>query len=253
MALSGDPIARYWLAPHRAMVNPDPWQREALTQLVTKNQNILMLCTRGGGKTETFSLAAYLEASLGGFAMVLSRSDRQAMRVISRALLHHRRLNLVPKVTSNQHEMTFRNGGRILALPCSGDTIVGEHGITLLGIDEAARIKDEFYAVVTPMLIVSEAVTGVKPRMALLSTPFGERGFFWRAWTGEGGEDWERFKFTWRDCPRISEANIEEERLKHGDDWIRQEYECEFLPTVGSIFNVAAFTDLVVQDRERLF
>lgn len=134
------------------------------------------------------------------------------------------------------HELELANGGRMVALPCSGDTIIGEHGVTLLGIDEAARIKDEFYAVVTPMLAVSEATTGIKSRLALLSTPYGQRGFFYEEWQGNRRKDWMRHRYTWRDCPRITPQFIETERQSHGDWWIKQEYETEFLAEVHSFF-----------------
>lgn len=245
-ALGGDALCQYWLCPWLAMSTPDPWQKRALQQLVTRQENVLMCCTRGAGKTETFGCAAYIEACLGGFAMILSRSNRQAMRIISRAWLYAKRLGLVPVARSTMHEIELQNGGRVLALPCSGDTIVGEHGITLLGIDEAARITDAFYAVVTPMLSVSEAVTGVKPRTALLSTPFGQVGFFYREW--QEGRGWARHKYTWRDCPRIKPSFVEAERQRHGDWWVRQEYECEFLGEVNSVFPAAAFGALVTDD-----
>lgn len=241
-AAKGDRLAYYWTAPHLVMEGKaDPWQRRALFELVTNRSNVLMCCSRGAGKTQTFAAAAYVEAcTVGGFAMILSRSDRQALRLIRRAKEYHDRLRLQPLVVDNMHEMEFANGGRILALPSSGDTIVGEHGVTLLGLDEAAKIKDSFYALVTPMLITSERVTGIKPRRALLSTPYGQRGFFYNEWEGKGRQDWVRYRTTWRDCPRIGLADIENERLSHSESWIRQEYECEFLGETGCYFDVDA-------------
>lgn len=250
LALSGDRIAQYWLCPWRVMASADPWQRRALIQLVTRQENVLMCCTRGGGKTETFAAAAYLEACTGGFAMILSRSNRQAMRIISRAWLYSKRMALVPLESHNMHELVFSGGGRILALPCSGDTIVGEHGVTLMGLDEAARIKDDFYAVVTPMLIVSEKVTGIKARLALLSTPFGRRGFFYKEWVGEGDEGWVRHRYTWRECPRITRSDIERERRRHDELYIRQEYECEFLAQINQLFDVPAWQELVDENEQ---
>jgi hypothetical protein len=39
-------------------------------------------------------------------------------------------------------------------------------------------------------------------RIVLLSTPFGNRGFFCKEWS-EGGEDWRKVEITARDCTRI--------------------------------------------------
>ena len=38
--------------------------------------------------------------------------------------------------------------------------------------------------------------------IALISTPFGNCGFFCKEWS-EGGEDWRRVEITARDCTRI--------------------------------------------------
>lgn len=240
-----------WLVPEKVNPRFDTWQRQAITMMVPRQHNVLLNCTRGGGKTEVSSAAGYVEAvTIGGFAMVLSRSDRQAMRVIQRALLYSKKLNLQPLVGDNQHELTFANGGRILALPCSGDTIVGEHGITLLIMDEAAKIKDSFYALVSPMLSVSEAVTGIKPRTVLLSTPYGRSGFFWDEWnrTQKGESNFKPFRTTWKDCPRIKPEFIEDERRKHGDFWVQQEYETQFLATENSFFNLDQHTSAVNEE-----
>ncbi len=250
-ALTGDALARLWLVPEKVNPGLDAWQKTAIMEMVTRQHHVIMCCSRGAGKTEVFSAASYVEAcTVGGFAMVLSRSDRQALRVIQRTLMYHRRLQLQPLVRENMHELVFANGGRVLALPCSGDTIVGEHGITLMGIDEAAKIKDQFYALVSPMLAVSEAVTGIKPRLALLSTPYGCSGFFWDEWdrTQRGQSSFKPFRTTWRDCPRIKPEFIEEERRKHGDFWVRQEYETQFLSFENCFFDMDQHSGLVAED-----
>jgi len=252
-ATSGDKLARVWAVPEHVNDNLDPWQREALFQLITCQNDVLMCCSRGAGKTEVFAAASYVEAcTVGGFALILSRSDRQAQRLITRALIYNKRCKLQRLQRETMHELVFANGGRILALPCSADTIIGEHGITLMGIDEAARIKDSFYAVVSPMLSVSEAVTGIKPRQALLSTPFGRSGFFYNEWTREQSK-FKRFRTTWKDCPRINPEFIEEERRKHGDWWVQQEYETQFLATENSFFNLEQHAQAVVDSEPRRF
>jgi hypothetical protein len=60
----------------------------------------------------------------------------------------------------------------------------GFSGTSLLIVDEAARVDDELYYAVRPMLAVSGGV------LMMLSTPFGKRGVFYEEWTG--GECWER-------------------------------------------------------------
>jgi hypothetical protein len=131
----------------------------------------------------------------------------------------------------------FANGSRIISLPGSPDTIVGFSAISLLILDEAARIKDDLYALVRPMLAVSGG------RLIALSTPFGRRGWFWSAWDrcdkaamrGES-EPWQRFRITAGQCPRISAEFLAEERMAIGERWFRQEYETEFMDTVDAVF-----------------
>jgi hypothetical protein len=133
--------------------------------------------------------------------------------------------------------MELANGSRIISLPGSPDTIVGYSAISLLILDEAARIKDDLYALVRPMLAVGGG------RLIALSTPFGRRGWFWAAWSrcdeaqlrGQP-EPWRRFRITAGQCPRISAEFLAEERLAIGERWFRQEYETEFVDTVDAVF-----------------
>jgi hypothetical protein len=78
------------------------------------------------------------------------------------------------------------------------------------------------------MLAVSQG------RLVALSTPFGQRGWFYHEWVGTG--PWKRVQITWRDCPRISGAFIEEERRALGDAWVAQEYETLFTSLEGLVY-----------------
>lgn len=241
-AQRGDEVSRLWLAPWRIMEAPDSWQRSALTGLVRGEQNTILLCSRGAGKSETISSACYLEACLGGFAVVFSRSDRQAMEeIFDKVLRYHRQLGLVQaERPPTMHDLRLKNSGRVLSLPCSEDTVVGKHKVSLLVIDEAAKVPDSFYARVTPMMATTKKLTGVEPRLVLLSTPFGERGFFWREWTGQGRKQWNRVgPITWRDCPRITKEFVDSEAQANGDWYREQEFETKFLSSIGSFFNVS--------------
>jgi hypothetical protein len=140
-------------------------------------------------------------------------------------------------IADGQLSMELANGSRIISLPGSPDTIVGYSAISLLILDEAARIKDDLYALVRPMLAVGGG------RLIALSTPFGRRGWFWSAWErceeaclrGQP-EPWRRFRITAGQCPRISADFLAEERLAIGERWYRQEYQTEFVDTVDAVF-----------------
>jgi hypothetical protein len=50
------------------------------------------------------------------------------------------------------------------------------------------------------------------------------------------GQDWEKTRITAAQCPRISAEFLAEEHRTMGEWWIRQEYNCEFVDTVDSVF-----------------
>jgi hypothetical protein len=140
-------------------------------------------------------------------------------------------------VRDAQLSMELMNGSRIISLPGLPDTIVGFSAISLLILDEAARIRDDLYSLVRPMLAVGGG------RLIALSTPFGRRGWFHAAWDrcdkaamrGES-EPWRRFRITASQCPRISADFLAEERMAIGERWFRQEYETEFTDTIDAVF-----------------
>src|SRR5262249_3907118 len=45
-----------------------------------------------------------------------------------------------------------------------------------------------------------------------------------------------RFKITWQQCPRHTAEFIQQERLTHGDSWVKQEYECSFESLSGLVY-----------------
>ncbi len=125
--------------------------------------------------------------------------------------------------------MVLANGSRIEALPGSERTVRGFSGAALLIVDEAARVADELYFAVRPMVAVSGGA------LIMLSTPYGKRGIFHQEWT-EGG-NWGRYQVTAEECPRIPPAFLEEERRGMPDWWFAQEYLCEFRETEDQIFS----------------
>jgi hypothetical protein len=95
-------------------------------------------------------------------------------------------------------------------------------------IDEAARVADELYYAVRPMVAVSRGKT------LALSTPFGARGWFYTEWTQ--GQGWERTCIPAQQCPRISPQFLEHERQSLPPLWFRSEYLCAFVDTVDQVF-----------------
>jgi hypothetical protein len=220
-------------------MHADPWQRAVLR---CASRYILLNCSRGAGKTRVTSALALHQALFepGRQILLVSRSQRQSMELLRYVKQGYRALGRPLSVTRyNETCVEFNNGSRINAVPGREETIRGLQGIHLLILDEAARIPDALYGSVRPM-------TGtVNGRTICLSTPFGQRGFFWRAWCDTDGP-WTRFRIPWSACPRLGAEFIEQERRQFGDTWIAQEYECDFTSCAGLVY--PGFQECVVSE-----
>ncbi|MES4792572.1 MAG: hypothetical protein C4321_05910 [Chloroflexota bacterium] len=111
-------------------------------------------------------------------------------------------------------------------MPGSEATIRG-YSAHLAIIDEAAWVSDELYTAIRPMLSITRG------RLIAISTPFGARGWFWRAWHAD--EEWQRYRVTAYDIPTMSREYLEAERRALGEAMFRQEYLAEFVGTGGAL------------------
>lgn len=130
------------------------------------------------------------------------------------------------------------NGSRVVSLPGSEATIRGYSAVDLLIVDEAARVLDDLYFAVKPMLAVSRG------RLLALSTPFGKRGWFFDEWTN--GEGWQKITIQATECPRISSEFLESERKSMPRAVFQSEYMCEFTESEDSVFG---FDDVMRRSR----
>ncbi len=124
---------------------------------------------------------------------------------------------------------TLGNGSRVVAIPGQEANVRGFSAPSLIVIDEAARVPDVLYQALRPMLVVGRG------DLALLSTPFGQRGFFWKEWT-RGGPQWMRVEGKATECARIAPEVLEEERAAQSAEWFAQEYLCSFIGMENQAF-----------------
>jgi Terminase large subunit, T4likevirus-type, N-terminal len=230
---------------HRAGMTPDPWQDTLLRSTAPR---IALLCSRQSGKsTTTAALALHTAlAQPGSLVLLLSPSLRQSQELFRKVLDVYRPLEaLMSTEQESALRMELTNGSRILSLPGGESTIRGYSGVRLLVIDEAARVPDDLYYAVRPMLAVSGG------RLVALSTPWGKRGWFHHEY--EEGEGWERIKITAEDCPRISKEFLEEERRSMPAMFFAAEYLCEFTDTEDSVFAYSDVQAAVSRDVQPLF
>jgi hypothetical protein len=209
-------------------IRPDPWQVEVLEG---RHERLLLNCCRQGGKSTVVALLALYEALFqpGSQILLLSRSYRQSRELFHTIRGYFERLQSPMKKTLNAEVLELANGSRIIPLPCKEETIRGYANVALLVIDEAARVYDDLYRAVRPMLAVSGG------RMIILSTPYGKRGFFFDCWA-HGGDDWKRIEIPASMVARIKPRFLEQERRALGESWFRQEYCCSFEAQEGMVY-----------------
>jgi hypothetical protein len=256
------PADRFWADPTRIMarMDPDPWQADLLR---APPQRTLLLCARQVGKSTTAAAMALQAAILEPPALVLivSPSERQSGELLnkikgfyaalSRSPRPFRRPARGPRKASELNataaaldeawqalpapdresalQLHLANGSRVIGLPGKPATILGYSGVSLLIVDEAARVPDELYRSVRPMLATSRG------RLLALSSPFGKRGWFHDEWHSPAR--WKRVRVKAEDCARIPPEFLAEERMALGERWYRQEYECSFEDVVGAVFS----------------
>jgi hypothetical protein len=210
---------------------PDTWQARVLE---SPNNTLLNVC-RQAGKSTTCGLLALHRAIFFPKSLILvsAPSLRQSTELYRKITDFRAQLTDPPKLEEdNKLSCIFSdNGSRIIALPGTEKTVRGYSGVNLIVLDEAARIPDELFLSVRPMLAVSGG------RMVMLSTPFGRRGVFFEQYVNSDVKAWERIEVSADQCPRITKAFLEEEKAALGPWFFDQEYYCRFNDTTDQVFS----------------
>ena len=218
----GDPVA---LARNVFDFEADAKQAEILD---SNPHRLMLCCSRQWGKSTTAAALVALRVLKQERALVVLVSP--TLRQTSELVLKVRGfVERSAKLKSRGRLLLeLPNGSRVIGLPGNECHVRGFSAPSLIVIDEAARVGDLLYKSLRPMLAHGGD-------LALLSTPFGERGFFWKEWA-RGGEGWTRVRALATECARIPAAFLEEERRVQGEDWFRQEYLCEFVGMENQVF-----------------
>lgn len=249
-----------------AGMEPDPWQQ----RVAQTPGDQLLLCHRQAGKSTIVAAIALDDACAAPDTLVLlvSRSMRQSGELFRKVKQFYYATRPMPLIQDTQLSMELENRSRIISLPGIEGTIVGYSSVKRLIMDEAARIADATYYAVRPMLAMSGG------SLLALSTPFGQRGWFWEAWeqkkqaeaeidratvealledlAGELGvtlpaEDrtrweaprdfaWTRTRITALENARLDKRFLANERREVPDLWFRQEWLCQFVALGDQVF-----------------
>ena len=216
-----DPV---WFARERLGFKPNAKQAEVLT---SQAKRLILNCSRQWGKS---TVAAVLGVHRAWHyprtvVVVASPTLRQSKELVRKMSGFLRMLGVEGR---SRWWLDLPNGSRIVGLPGSPDGIRG-FSADLVLVDEAARVSDEVFAAVVPML----AATGGD--LWLMSTPRGKRGFFYEQWA-HSRIGWKRILAPATESPQISPEFLEEARIAFGEARFREEFMCEFLQSRRAMF-----------------
>lgn len=215
---------------------PDPWQHEILH---TESKRLFLNCARQSGKSTVTSVLAVKTALAipRSLILILSPTDRQSGLLFRKCRTVYEANNLPTPPKLNERSMVLHNGSEIVSLPGKPDNIRGFSAPRLIIIDEAAFASDHLYRAVRPMLSVGRGT------LALLSSPFGKRGFFHDEYrtiqdARQSGapSPWHYIEVPASSVPRITPEFLAEERISLGP-MFAQEYECQFLDSTVAMFS----------------
>lgn len=211
----------------------EPWEKDLLRSTAPRG---LVVCARQVGKTQTVSFRALHTAMYvpARDVLIVSPTQRQSDEMLLRIAALYKGMRGQPRLKrDNASEIGLANGSRVVSLPGSEGGIRGFSAVRLLILDEAARIPDEVFASVLPM-VASDG------QILALSTPWGQRGWFYDLHEGIPLNGWERHKITVYESAQYTLQRIAEVKASVGSFVFSSDYECVFGDTDAQLFSTAA-------------
>ncbi len=209
----------------------DPWQRKFFLSTAKRR---IAACSRQAGKSEIVSLLVShrLVFRANELILLISPSLRQSQLLYGRIkkCWQNAGQQFVPSVKETQLQLHLANGSSCYALPSKGgETIRGFSAVSLVVMEEASRLADaqeidgpDIYAAIRPFLAVSHGDLIMISTPALFADPI-----FSATWFSEN-EEWERFRVTADDVPRISKSHLADEKAALGEMRFMTEYYVSF-------------------------
>ena len=218
----------------------DDWQKE----YIAHEGNTVVRAGRQSGKSYAESLRVALFALLNPktSTLIIASVDRQSIELLEKVKAQI--MGLAKKQIKGRptfHKIELYNGSKIIAEP-AGQTGYGLRGFTVdkLVADEAHYIPDAVFVAIRPML----ATTG--GTLDLLSTPRGNEGFFYDCFQSD---DFHKIHIKSKDCPRITDEFLGQERKRMTKLEYCQEYEAEFLDSLMQFFSRELIEECFSEDR----
>lgn len=252
-----DPI--YFIKNYMTIVNVDkglmkfelwPFQEELIKGLVD-NRFCIVKCPRQSGKSQT-SLAYMLHYVLftdQKNVAILANKGATARELLGRLQMAYEKLPMFLQqgVSEwNKGSMALENGSRILAGSTSSSAIRG-YSFNLIFLDEFAFIQqgiaEEFFNSVYPTIS-----SGQTSKVIIVSTPLGMNHFY-KMWIDavEKRSNYHAFEINWWDVPGRDDKWKEETIANTSREQFRQEFECEFLGSAGTLVTPGKIAELAIK------
>lgn len=202
----------------------DPWQ---IIFLDSPSKRKCLNIHRQGGKSAIASMKCLHKALFraGSLSLIIAPALRQSQENFRKIRTYIDQLTDLPSFDeSTKLSLQFDNKSRILCLPGGneGKTIRGFSRPDLIIEDEAAQCSDELHYAIMPMM-----ATYPDCEFIMASTPFGQRGHYYKIWNEN--LTWEKFTLKASENPRISPEYLAEMKTTIGPYMYAQEFECEFV------------------------
>jgi len=228
-----------------------PFQ-EKLVKGLYANRFSIVKCPRQSGKSQT-SLAFMLHYILFNDqknVAILANKGATARELLGRVQMAYERL---PKflqqgvVEWNKGSIELENGSRVLAGSTSSSAIRG-YSFNLIFLDEFAFIQqnmaEDFFRSVYPTIS-----SGHSSKVIIVSTPNGMNHFY-KMWIDavEKRSNYMAFEINWWDVPGRDEEWKKQTIANTSEEQFRQEFECEFLGSSGTLITPGKIAAMVMKE-----
>lgn len=212
-----------------------------LEVLRSDHKRVLINCHRQWGKSTLSSLLCFHQSQFypRSLCLLVAPSLRQSSENFRKIQDSLDILEPRPEMKEETKlTLQFTNRSRIISLPGSQKTIRGFSQPDLIVIDEAAQTSEDLLAALFPML-----TRNPNGRIIVASTPWGQLNTFYRLWT-QGGPEWHKILVRASENPWISQELLAEQRRILGSWEYAQDYECEFVKTESSLFDISTINKM---------
>jgi hypothetical protein len=221
--------------PTRGAIPFEPYEyQKEMVRTIHANQQTITTLSRQSGKSTIVSAYVLWFVSFNEHkdVLVVSNKNSNAMEIVRRITFAYEQLPAwlkppIDETSWNKHELSFKNGCRVVSEATSESSGRGL-SIALALVDELAfvdpSIAEEFWASLSPTLS-----TGGKA--AIISTPNGDSNLFATLYRGAENNlnGMVPLFFDWTHVPHLTQEYLDKEEAKFGPLKVRQEYHCEFL------------------------